>query len=382
MVAGWQKAGHGELGQNCEGMGCGHGPRAAHPARPSESRNHRGVVARRRQAGYSGSGENGEGLGCGYSIQCERLKALAEQWQPKQIIAEQNSVGQPIIEQLNRDGLHIQPFTTTNASKAQAIEAPALAFERGDIRILNDPVLVSELVAYQAERLQSGLLRYGAPGGQHDDTVMALAMAWTVVSVQHRLVYPIPDSEIVVKEFAIPDHWPRAYGLDIRWNTVSVIWGARDPQSDTLYLFSEYLTEADPAIHAAAIRSRADWILGLIDPAANGRNQADGYRLIQMYRNLGLHLESITNPVESGILSVGQRMQSGRLKVFASLSKYLDERRLYRRDERDQIVKERDHLQDAARCLVIGISRMRTKPQPPAPRPPREYLGEHGWMAS
>jgi hypothetical protein len=121
---------------------------------------------------------------------------------------QQNSVGQPVIEQLDRDGLPIQPFTTTNASKAQAIEALALAFERGEIRILNDPVLVSELVAYQAERLPSGLLRYGAPGSQHDDAVMALAMAWTAVSRRHRLVYPVPDSELVVKEFPLPDHWP------------------------------------------------------------------------------------------------------------------------------------------------------------------------------
>jgi hypothetical protein len=36
-----------------------------------------------------------------------------------------------------------------------------------------------------------------------------------------------------------------------------------------------------------------DWIPGLIDPAANGRNQVDGYQLIQMYRNLGLALESL-----------------------------------------------------------------------------------------
>jgi hypothetical protein len=126
-------------------------------------------------------------------------------WKPQLIIAEQNSIGQPVIEQLTRDGLRIQPFTTTNASKAQAIEALALAFERGDIRIPNDPVLVSELVAYQAERLPSGLMRYGAPGGQYDDTVMALAMAWSAVSGQHRLVYPVPDSEIVVQEFTIPD---------------------------------------------------------------------------------------------------------------------------------------------------------------------------------
>jgi hypothetical protein len=78
--------------------------------------------------------------------------------------------------------------------------------------------------------------------------------------------------------------------------------------------------------------------------------------------------------------SIGQRMHSGRLKVFASLSKYLDERRLYRRDERDQIVKDRDNLQDALRCLVSGISRMRTKPQPaPAVTLP-VYHGSTSWM--
>lgn len=133
-----------------------------------------------------------------YVVQCDRLKALSDQWQPSQIIAEQNSVGQPVIEQLTRDGLRIQPFNTTHASKAQAIDALALAFERSDIRILNDSVLVSELVAYQAERLPSGLMRYGAPGGQHDDTVMALAMAWTAVSGQHRLIYSAPDSDLLV----------------------------------------------------------------------------------------------------------------------------------------------------------------------------------------
>jgi len=133
-------------------------------------------------------------------VQCERLKALCEQWQPVQIIAEQNSIGQVVIEQLTREGLRIQPFTTSNASKGQAIEALALAFERGDIRILNDPVLVSELVAYQAERLPSGLMRYGAPSGQHDDTVMALAMAWSAVSGQHRLIYPIAETDLIVPE--------------------------------------------------------------------------------------------------------------------------------------------------------------------------------------
>src|SRR5207247_9990357 len=40
-------------------------------------------------------------------------------------------------------------------AQAQAITALALAFERCDIRILNDPVLVSELVAYPTQSQQA-----------------------------------------------------------------------------------------------------------------------------------------------------------------------------------------------------------------------------------
>jgi hypothetical protein len=245
-----------------------------------------------------------------YALQRERLRALSEQWQPEQIIAEQNSMGLPIIEQLTRDGLRIAAFTTTNTSKAQVIEALALAFERGDIRIPNDPVLVGELVAYQAERLPSGLTRYGAPSGQHDDTVMALAMAWSAVSDQQRMVYPTPESALLVEDFAIPDRWPRAYGMDVRFQTIAVIWGALDPESDILYLYSEYFAEADPGVAAAAIRARGTWIGGLIDPQANGRDQADGFGLIRMYRELGLDLQRINNPLETGVLKLCQRMSS------------------------------------------------------------------------
>src|SRR5262245_49589320 len=93
----------------------------------------------------------------------------------------------------------------------------ALAFERGDIRILNDPVLVGELVAYQSEPLPSGQRRYGAPSGQHDDCVTALMIAWSAMAGQQRAIYPILESKLIVKPFDIPDHWPVAFGLDVDW---------------------------------------------------------------------------------------------------------------------------------------------------------------------
>ena len=113
-----------------------------------------------------------------YSLQLSRLTALYERFRPRAIVAEANSMGQPLIEQLQVAGLPVVPFTTTAASKQLAVDALALAFERGDLRILPDPVLISELQAYEMERLPSGMLRYSAPSGMHDDTVMSLALAW------------------------------------------------------------------------------------------------------------------------------------------------------------------------------------------------------------
>ena len=124
-----------------------------------------------------------------YVLQAGRLRALCERFRPDQVIAEQNSMGEPIVEQLQRLGLPVQPFLTTNASKAAVVDALALAFEQEQLRILPDEVLLGELLAYQAERLPSGLLRYGAPEGMHDDCVTALALAWSGASVQPTRFY-------------------------------------------------------------------------------------------------------------------------------------------------------------------------------------------------
>ena len=113
-----------------------------------------------------------------YAVQRGRLMAVCERYKPSAVIAESNSMGEPIIEQLQRDGLPVMGFNTTNATKAAAIEALALAFERGDITILNDQTTVAELQAYEMDRTPSGMVKYGAPEGMHDDTVMALALAW------------------------------------------------------------------------------------------------------------------------------------------------------------------------------------------------------------
>jgi hypothetical protein len=123
-----------------------------------------------------------------YEFQTERLHRLAAAYKPRTIVAESNAMGTPIIERLQRgyvllDGtkrppLPIWSFTTTNATKAAAIIDLSVAIEDGALTLLDDAVQTAELLAYESTVLPSGLLRYAAPQGGHDDTVSALSLAF------------------------------------------------------------------------------------------------------------------------------------------------------------------------------------------------------------
>ncbi len=113
-----------------------------------------------------------------WALQRQFIRTVYERYHPSVIWAESNSIGGPNIEALQADGLPVQPFATTADSKGPLIENVALAVERKQVTLVNDPVATAEMQAYELERLPSGRFRYGAPNGMHDDTVIARALAW------------------------------------------------------------------------------------------------------------------------------------------------------------------------------------------------------------
>lgn len=170
-------------------------------------------------------------------------------------------------------------------------------------------------------------------------------------------IYPINLEDILVEPFQLKPWYYRGYGMDVGWNCTAVVWFAWDKDTDTVYLYDCYKREkSEPEIHAAAVSRRnlptTTWV-GAIDPAARGRSQIDGQQLIKLYRKLGLKLIPADNTVETGIYNVYSRLSTGRLKVFRGvMSAWCDEYRMYRRDERGNIIKKRDHLMDATRYAI------------------------------
>jgi len=130
-----------------------------------------------------------------WGVQRTRIAALARRWDVRAILAEANAMGEPNIEALRREGLPIAGFTTTAFSKPPLIESLVKAIEDGEVCLLPDAVLLGELeaYAYTTDRY-TGRTRYAAPPGLHDDTVIALALAWWLVS-SPRLALAVAEVE-------------------------------------------------------------------------------------------------------------------------------------------------------------------------------------------
>lgn len=185
-------------------------------------------------------------------------------------------------------------------------------------------------------------------------------------------IFPYPETFITVEPFQIPMWWPKAYGFDVGWTRTAAVWGARDPDTGIIYLYSEhYLGKTAPAIHASAIRARGDWIMGAVDPAGDKQiaNQEDGRTLFQMYLAEDLHLVKAKNTPEAAIHKINQMLESGQLKVFSSLKNWLSEYRIFRRNEKGQVIKSNDHLMDATMYLIMtGMDHADIEPDPDAIR--------------
>lgn len=109
-------------------------------------------------------------------------------------LVEVNNQGDVFFEMLRKKcGNLIEPFTTTVKTKPVMIEDLAVAFEQAEINILNVDYLISELEAFTyIYSANTRNIKYGAPQGMHDDTVISLSLAYqSVQKLKNRGSYAI-----------------------------------------------------------------------------------------------------------------------------------------------------------------------------------------------
>lgn len=171
------------------------------------------------------------------------------------------------------------------------------------------------------------------------------------------------DGGHLVKPFPIPTSWPRFVGIDPGPNNTALVWLARDPATDVLYLYRESL-EGDKSTreHAEGARRTArehgenvvTWFIG--------QKAEKQYRLD--WQDAGVYdvAEPPVHAVENGIDAVIERLKTHRLFIFDTCRLTCDQFGSYRRklneldEPTEQILnKERYHLLDALRYAAVGI---------------------------
>lgn len=168
-------------------------------------------------------------------------------------------------------------------------------------------------------------------------------------------IYPVEESFIVVPSFKIPDHWPRAFGLDFASPNgyTAAVWVAEDPNTKVRYIYSEYKRSKQiDEYHIEAIRSKGDWIPGGCDPASGVRD--NGTMRSDFYRSKGIDLTAGQNAILGGISSILSQFETGTLKIMSHCVEFLKEYRVYRYDSKDPNKPARDqqdHLLDALRYV-------------------------------
>jgi len=98
------------------------------------------------------------------------------------ILVDSTGVGDPILEDLKRDGIAIEGLKFTSSSKQQLMEGLATAIQQGRIGF-PEGAITNELQVFEYQFTANGV-KYSAPSGFHDDCVMALALAWSNFSIR------------------------------------------------------------------------------------------------------------------------------------------------------------------------------------------------------
>lgn len=115
-----------------------------------------------------------------WSLQVERIFSTLHRFHDCPVLVDSTGIGDPVLEALKLGGCQAMGYPFTSRSKTALINNLAMLLEEKRLTLPSRdvfPTLIDELEAYEYSISDRGTVRSGAPSGQHDDTVMSLALA-------------------------------------------------------------------------------------------------------------------------------------------------------------------------------------------------------------
>jgi hypothetical protein len=113
-----------------------------------------------------------------WEVQYHRIIETAKRYR-SQVYMDSTGIGDPVVQTVQGGGINVVPYSiSSNTAKHQLIDKLRLNIENQKISFPADLVIMRrELASYEYNISTSGVVRFSAPSGQHDDTVISLALA-------------------------------------------------------------------------------------------------------------------------------------------------------------------------------------------------------------
>jgi hypothetical protein len=127
-----------------------------------------------------------------YPFQKKRIVAIARFYNNAYAVIDSTGIGDPIFDDLVRSGLKGKPIKINNTVKKEMVEKLSIWIEQEKIKIIPINETLIEFDNFSYELSSTGLVRYNARQGYHDDIVIAHALA--VMELQEIKVAVDPEA--------------------------------------------------------------------------------------------------------------------------------------------------------------------------------------------
>lgn len=112
-----------------------------------------------------------------WAFQKQKIKMLSEHYNNATTILDATGVGDPIYNDLTRDGINVVPFKINQTNKKEIIEKLSIFIEQQELKMLPIEETGIEFDNFGYTLSSNGRVSYGAVHGKHDDIVLAHALA-------------------------------------------------------------------------------------------------------------------------------------------------------------------------------------------------------------
>jgi hypothetical protein len=112
----------------------------------------------------------------------------------QQLVVDQTGVGEPLVEELQRNSARVEGVILTAAQKEEPFARLKLRMEQRRPALVNYRPLITELNEQQYAYAQEGKgarLRFSHPAGHHDDLLWSLALAVEAAESGNGIVIPL-----------------------------------------------------------------------------------------------------------------------------------------------------------------------------------------------